>query len=98
MKFKTLPIFLAFLLIGVADAMGPLSDAVKTKFQLSSFMATLMPVFVFIAFANISVPGGLLDAWIGRGRVLLPELGRSSLAVVRLPQESDTTVEITLRN
>jgi hypothetical protein len=27
--------------MGVADAMGPLSDAVRTKFQLSSFMAAL---------------------------------------------------------
>jgi hypothetical protein len=46
MRFKILPIFLAFLLMGVADAMGPLSGAVKTKFQLSSFRVTQMPCFV----------------------------------------------------
>jgi hypothetical protein len=56
-----------------------------------------LPIFVFIAVANTSVPGGLLDARIDWGKVLLPELGRSSLAVVRLPQESDTALEITLR-
>ena len=29
MRFKTLPIFLAFFLMGLADAMGPMSDGVK---------------------------------------------------------------------
>jgi fucose permease len=80
MKFKTLPIFMAFLLMGVADAMGPLSDAVKTKFQLSSFMATLMPFFVFIAFAIFSVPGGVLAARIGKEKVDLLSLGLTPLA------------------
>ena len=32
MKFKTLPIFLAFFLMGLADAMGPNSDAVKKAY------------------------------------------------------------------
>jgi fucose permease len=72
---------MAFLLMGVADAMGPLSDAVKTKFQLSSFMATLMPFFVFIAFAIFSVPGGVLAARIGKKKVLLLGLGLTTLAV-----------------
>ncbi len=81
MKFKTLPIFMAFLLMGVADAMGPLSDAVKTKFHLSAFMATLMPFFVFIAFAVFSVPGGVLAARIGKKKVLLLGLGLNTLAV-----------------
>ena len=29
MRLKTLPIFLAFLVMGVADAMGPMSKAAK---------------------------------------------------------------------
>lgn len=81
MKLKTLPILLAFLLMGVADAMGPLSDAVKNKFQLSTVMATLMPFFVFIAFAIFSVPGGVLAARIGKKKVLLLGLGLNTLAV-----------------
>lgn len=81
MKFKTLPILLAFLLMGVADAMGPLSDAVRENFQLSSFVATLMPFFVFIAFAIFSVPGGMLAARIGKKKVLLLGLGLNTLAV-----------------
>ena len=59
MKLKTLPIFMAFVVMGVADAMGPLSDAVKTQYELSNVMATMLSFFVFIAFAAFSVPGGL---------------------------------------
>lgn len=81
MKLKTLPILLAFLLMGVADAMGPLSDAVKKQFELSTVMATLMPFFVFIAFAIFSVPGGVLAARIGKKKVLLAGLGLNTLAV-----------------
>lgn len=81
MKLKTLPIFLAFLLMGVADAMGPLSSAVKDKFHLTAVMAALMPFFVFIAFAIFSVPGGVLAARIGKKRVLLLGLGLNTLAV-----------------
>ncbi|MCB1130554.1 MAG: MFS transporter [Verrucomicrobiae bacterium] len=81
MKLRTLPILLAFLLMGVADAMGPLSDAVKHQFSLSTVMATLMPFFVFIAFAIFSVPGGVLAAHIGKKRVLLLGLGLNTIAV-----------------
>jgi len=52
--------------MGVADAMGPLSDAVKKNCQLTAVMASLMPFFVFIAFAMFSVPGGVLAARIGK--------------------------------
>jgi fucose permease len=81
MRLKTLPIFLAFLLMGVADAMGPLSSAVKENFQLSTVMATLMPFFVFIAFAVFSVPGGLLAARVGKKKVLLLGLALNTVAV-----------------
>lgn len=81
MNLKTMPIFLAFLLMGVADAMGPLSTAVKENYQLSSVAATLMPFVVFIAFAIFSVPGGMLAARIGKKPVLLLGLGLNTLAV-----------------
>lgn len=71
MRMKTLPILLAFFVMGVADAMGPMSDAVKENYQLSNVMATLLSFFVFIAFAAFSVPGGLLAARIGKKNLLL---------------------------
>lgn len=77
MRIKTLPIFLAFLLMGVADAMGPLSSAVSSN----PVMAALMPFFVFIAFAICSVPAGLLAARIGKKKLLLLGLGLAAAAV-----------------
>jgi len=77
---KTIPIFLAFFLMGLADAMGPMSDAVGKEYQVSKFIATLMPFFVFIAFAVFSVPGGLLAARIGKRKLLLLGLGLNAIA------------------
>ncbi len=79
---KTLPIFLAFLVMGVADAMGPLSDAVKTQYGLTNVMATLLSFFVFIAFAVCSVPGGLLAGRIGKKKLLLLGLGLNAAAML----------------
>ena len=82
MNKKTIPIFLAFLTLGIADAMGPMSDAVKNQYQLNNVMATLLPFFVFIAFAVFSVPGGLLASRIGKKNLLLLGLGLNALALL----------------
>ena len=79
---RTLPIFLAFFLMGLADAMGPNADRVKNAYQLSNKMSTMLPFVVFIAFAVFSVPGGLLAARIGRKKLLLLGLGINALALV----------------
>ena len=82
MRMKTMPILLAFLVMGIADAMGPMSNAVKENFQLSNVMATLLSFFVFIAFAVFSVPGGLLAARIGQKKLLLLGLGLNAVAML----------------
>ena len=82
MNLRTIPIFLAFFLMGLADAMGPMSDRVKEHYHLSHVMATLLPFFVFIAFAIFSVPGGLLAGRIGKKNLLLLGLGLNTLAVL----------------
>jgi fucose permease len=82
MNSKTLPIFLAFITMGIADAMGPMSDAVKNQYQLNDVMATLLPFFVFIAFAVFSVPAGLLAARIGKKKLLLLGLGLNAIALL----------------
>src|SRR5512135_115076 len=79
---RTLPIFLAFFLMGLADAMGPNSGAVRDSYQLSNVMSTLLPFVVFIAFAVFSVPGGLLAARIGKKKLLMLGLGLNALALV----------------
>jgi MFS transporter, FHS family, L-fucose permease len=82
MDLRTIPIFLAFFVMGFADAMGPMSDAVQKDYGTSSVMATLPPFFVFIAFAVFSVPGGLLAARIGKKNLLLLGLGLAAVAVL----------------
>lgn len=81
MLLRTIPIFLTFLVMGVADAMGPMSDAVQREYRISSVMATLLSFFVFIAFAVFSVPGGLLAARIGKKKLLLLGLGLNAIAM-----------------
>lgn len=68
--------------MGVADAMGPMSAAVKENYELSNTLATLLPFFVFIAFAAFSVPGGVLAARIGKKKLLLLGLGLNALAML----------------
>ena len=82
MRIKTLPIFLAFFLMGLADAMGPMSEGVKKQYELSNLVATLLPFFVFIAFALFSIPGGLMAARIGKKKLLLLGLGLNSVALL----------------
>ncbi len=82
MRLQTLPIFLAFFLMGLADAMAPLSDGVKREYALSNVVATLLPFFVYIAFAIFSLPGGLLAARIGKKKLLLLGLGLNAVALL----------------
>ena len=82
MKLKTLPIFLSFLVMGVADAMGPMSDTVQKEYHLNNVMATLLSFFVFIAFAIFSVPGGVLASRIGKKKLLLLGLGINAVAML----------------
>lgn len=82
MRLKTLPIFLAFFLMGLADAMGPNSDKVKDFYHISNVQSTLLSFAVFIAFAVFSVPGGLLAARIGKKKLLLLGLGLNAASLV----------------
>jgi len=79
---RTLPIFLAFFAMGFVDAMGPLASTIQKQYQLSGFMAGLLPAFAFVAFAIFSVPGGVLAARIGKKNLLLLALVLSGLGVL----------------
>ncbi len=80
-SLQKLPILLVFLVMGMADAMGPLAEAVRSQYHLSQVLATLLPFTVFIAFAGFSVPGGLLAARIGKKRLLMLGLATCALGV-----------------
>ncbi len=76
-----LPAVLVFLATGVEDAVGPLAEGARIHFGLGHTVATLLPFTVFIAFALLSVPAGLLAARVGKRRTLLLGLGVNTLAV-----------------
>ncbi|MFZ4400272.1 MAG: MFS transporter [Bacteroidales bacterium] len=58
---KAMPIFLAFLCMGFGDVVGPMVSLAKETFQLSTFMAQLLPLMGFIMFGLLSVPMGLFQ-------------------------------------
>jgi MFS transporter, FHS family, L-fucose permease len=71
MKNKTFPIMLAFLCMGFGDVVGPLAGLAKEHFQLSNFVAQLIPFVGFIMFGILSVPTGVLQDRTGKKFILL---------------------------
>jgi fucose permease len=71
MNWKTIPIFLAFLCMGFADAVGPFVSLAKESFQLSNAMAQLLPFMGFIMFGILSIPMGILQDKVGKKKILI---------------------------
>ncbi|MGC4056110.1 MAG: MFS transporter [Paludibaculum sp.] len=71
MRLRTLPVFLAFLAMGFADAVGPFVSLAKNEFQLSNSVASLIPFVGFSMFGLLSVPVGLLQDKKGKKFVLM---------------------------
>jgi len=81
---QAVPVFLAFLAMGFADAMGPFVSLAKQQFSLSNFAAQLIAFTGFIMFGIVSVPMGLYQDKKGKKFVLLLGLG-IMLAGVLIP-------------
>ncbi|HYL06213.1 MAG TPA: MFS transporter [Thermoanaerobaculia bacterium] len=77
MRFRTLPVFLGFFVMGFVDAVGTLVGFAEKQFHLSGAQAGLLPFFGFIAFALFSVPAGVVADRKGKKFLLV-----ASLAVV----------------
>jgi len=71
MPIRTLAIFLAFLAMGFADAVGPFVSLAKAEFQLSNTVASLIPFAGFSMFGLLSVPVGLMQDRRGKKFVLM---------------------------
>ncbi|HUI40845.1 MAG TPA: MFS transporter [Terriglobia bacterium] len=82
--FRVVPVFLAFLAMGFADAAGPFVSLAKQQFSLSNFAAQLIAFTGFIMFGVLSVPMGVFQDRKGKKFVLV--LGLSiMLAGVLIP-------------
>jgi MFS transporter, FHS family, L-fucose permease len=71
MRIRTIPIFLAFLAMGFADAVGPFVGLAKNEFHLSNAVATLIPFVGFSMFGLLSVPVGVFQDQRGKKFVLV---------------------------
>jgi fucose permease len=71
MRLKTVPIFLAFLAMGFADAVGPFVSLAKNEFHLSNAVASLVPFVGFGMFGLLSVPVGIFQDKRGKKFVLM---------------------------
>jgi fucose permease len=71
MRWRTLPVFLAFLAMGFGDAVGPFVGLAREQFQLTNAVASLIPFVGFSMFGLLSVPMGVLQDRRGKKFVLL---------------------------
>ncbi|MEV6683123.1 MFS transporter [Streptomyces erythrochromogenes] len=78
------PIFMSFLAMGFADALTPFVSLGRDQFHLSYLAAQLIPFTGFAMFGLLSIPTGVLQARIGRVRVLSIGL-IAMLAAVAIP-------------
>ncbi len=71
MSKKTIPIFLAFLVMGFGDAVGPFVGLAKNEFHLSNALAFIIPFLGFLMFGLLSVPMGIYQDRKGKKFILL---------------------------
>ena len=70
-RSQAAPVFLAFLAMGFADALGPFVSLAKQQFSLSNFAAGLIAFTGFIMFGIVSVPMGIYQDKKGKKFVLM---------------------------
>ena len=71
MNLRSLPIFLAFFVMGFVNSVGALVGYAREQFHLTGLEAGLLPFFGFAAFALASVPAGVLVDRRGKKPVLV---------------------------
>ena len=74
MNYKTIPILLAFLCMGFVDGVGAFVGLAQDRYQLSNFVAQLIPFVGFIMFGVLSIPMGLLQDRTSKKTILLTGL------------------------
>jgi fucose permease len=74
MRLRTFPVFLAFLAMGFADAVGPFVSLAKTEFQLSNAVASMIPFVSLSMFGLLSIAVGLVQDRKGKKFVLMSGL------------------------
>ena len=68
---KIFPVLFGFFIMGFVDVVGISTNYIKQDFALSDTLANLLPMMVFLWFAVVSVPTGLLMNSTGRKKTVL---------------------------
>jgi FHS family L-fucose permease-like MFS transporter len=79
---KALPVLFGFFIMGLVDLVGIATNYVKQDFALSDTLANLLPMSLFLWFAVLSVPTGMLMNKLGRKRTVLLSMAISFLAML----------------
>lgn len=82
MNLAVLPVLFSFFIMGFADVVGISANYVKQDFGLSDSLANLLPMMVFLWFAVLSVPTGLMMNSVGRRKTVLISLGITLVALL----------------
>jgi fucose permease len=71
MRVRIFPVFLAFLVMGFGDAVGPFVSLAKDQFHLTATLASLVAFVGFGMYGVLSIPVGILQERKGKKPVLL---------------------------
>jgi FHS family L-fucose permease-like MFS transporter len=80
--YKVLPVLFGFFIMGFVDVVGISTNYVKQDFGLSDTVANLLPLMLFLWFAVLSVPTGLMMNKLGRKNTVLISMGITLLAML----------------
>jgi MFS transporter, FHS family, L-fucose permease len=76
------PIFFGFFVMGFVDIVGISTNYVKQDFALSDTLANMLPMMVFLWFAVLSVPVGLMMNKLGRKNTVLISMVITAIALM----------------
>lgn len=79
---KILPVLFGFFVMGFVDLVGIATNYVKQDFALSDTLANLLPMTLFLWFAILSVPTGIVMSRLGRKKTVLLSMVITFLAML----------------
>lgn len=77
-----LPVLFGFFIMGFVDLVGIATNYVKKDFSLSDSMANMLPMMLFVWFAVLAVPTGLIMNKLGRKNTVLISMFLSLIAML----------------
>jgi FHS family L-fucose permease-like MFS transporter len=79
---KVLPVPFGFFIMGLVDLVGIATNYVKQDFGLSDTLSNMLPMTLFLWFAVLSVPTGIIMNKLGRKRTVILSMAITLLAML----------------